>query len=125
MTTSSAPIGPPSAIPPGSTQWHLTLHHAGESFGTHSLDGDFLALLKRHFAWLRERHDDGRVLFSGPNRKTGLGIIVYVRLSTAEVEADVATEPMVAAGLRTVEIIPWDVAQVLGMGSFELHRPPG
>lgn len=116
---------PPS--PTGGIRWHLTLHRPNDDYSpeTRGQEGSFLETLQEHFAWLQERHRDGRVVFSGANLEIGLGVIVYARLSTAEVEADVATEPMLAAGIRKVEVLPFDLHQALGVGTFSLPGPPG
>ena len=118
----ASPIAEPTQ--PGATQWHLTLHSATDEFrrAAAARDDAIVSTLEAHLAWNRERHLDGRILFSGPNMQTMMGIIVYGRLSTEEVESDLETEPFIAAGWRTVEVIQWDVHQIMGIGSFAL--PP-
>ena len=118
----ASPIAEPT--PATETQWHFTLHSANDEFrrAAAALDDAFFSTFEKHWAWLRERHADGRILFSGPNMKTMMGIIVYARLSTEEVESDLQTEPFVAAGWRTVEVLRWDVHQIMGIGRFAL--PP-
>lgn len=115
-----------SPIPRQGVQWHLTLHHGGDSFleAIEKRDPRLHSALQEHFTWLRERHNSGRVLFSGPSSDAKMGIVLYANLSTAEVEADVQTEPFVKAGFRTVEVIPWDIHEAFGLGRFSVEPPP-
>jgi uncharacterized protein YciI len=69
--------------------------------------------------WMKENHNAGRVLFSGPTSE-GVGIWVLRANSKDEAETLVQGHPWVAAGLRDVsEIYEWNVQQALGIGRFE------
>ncbi len=79
----------------------------------------------KNLAWMKENHDNGNVLFSGPTQQ-GVGIWVLRASSMDAARALVATHPWVEAGLRDVsEIYEWNVQQALGIGRFEGPAPPG
>ena len=72
-----------------------------------------------NLAWMKQHHDQGDVLFSGPTTE-GVGIWVLKAGSREAAQALVATHPWVAGGLRdTGEIYEWNVQQALGIGRFE------
>ena len=78
-----------------------------------------------NLAWMKEQHDAGRVLFSGPTTE-GVGIWVLRGSSKDEVTAVLQTHPWVKDGLRDVsQIYEWNVVQALGVGRFEGPPPPG
>lgn len=83
-----------------------------------------MELLGAHLEWNRRHHEAGRLLFSGPAEDYALGIMVFRggQETRAEIEALCATEPLVAAGHRTVEVLAWDVRQVLGAGPFTVEE---
>lgn len=96
--------------------WWLTLHRWTDPPDANR-DG-----LEKHLHWVQAMHTRGRVLFSGPCRDTGMGIIVLRGddMDRAGLDTLLAEEPLVAAGLRTYDVIAWDVRQVLGIGAFAL-----
>jgi uncharacterized protein YciI len=67
---------------------------------------------------MKRQHETGRVLFSGPtpDRSTGIYVIRADSLEQAKGISD--TDPFHASGLRTPEIIEWEIHQVLGAGPF-------
>ncbi len=78
-----------------------------------------------NLAWMKENHDNGNVLFSGPTNQ-GVGIWVLRGSSIDAVKALIAEHPWVKAGLRDVsEVYEWNVQQALGIGRFEGSPPPG
>ena len=84
-----------------------------------------------HLAWMRRQHETGRILFSGPSPKRGLGIYVIRAESEAEATEIAASDPYTAEGQTEFELIEWDVRQVLGAGPFtsadiqaQTRRPP-
>jgi uncharacterized protein YciI len=69
--------------------------------------------------WMKEHHEAGDVLFSGPTSE-GVGIWVLRAPNREAVQALVAEHPWVKRGLRDVsEIYEWNVQQALGIGRFE------
>jgi uncharacterized protein YciI len=72
-----------------------------------------------NLGWMKENHNAGRVLFSGPTSE-GVGIWVLRADSKEEASKLAQGHPWVAAGLRDVsEIYEWNVQQALGIGRFE------
>ncbi len=87
--------------------------------------------LDLHLAWMQRQHQEGRVLFSGPSPKRGLGIYVIRASSEEEAEQIAMSDPFTAEGQCEFELIDWDVRQVLGAGPFtspaivaQTSRPP-
>jgi uncharacterized protein YciI len=88
--------------------------------GATSLD-DIEKAFSEHKQWIADQEAAGRILVAGPFLSRDLswdgdGLIIF-RLDTAqEVEQLVRQDPMHALGLRTFEIVPWQ----LNEGSFHL-----
>ncbi len=67
----------------------------------------------------RERqHENGKVLISGPTPDRAIGIYVLKAVSYDEAKALADTAPFHVAGLRSHEIIEWEIQQVLCAGTF-------
>lgn len=94
--------------------WHLALHRwAGdptEAVETH---------LEAHLRWVRDQQFAGRILIAGPTPDRSLGIIVLAHMSEDEAHELCRTDPFVAGGFRTYELIPWDVHHAFGIGAFD------
>ena len=69
-------------------------------------------------SWLRRRHEDGSVLFSGPSADRTQGIYIVRARSLVEAEAIAATDPLTAAGFCSSEVVEWQVHQAFGFGPF-------
>src|SRR5690606_14219835 len=79
----------------------------------------------QNLAWMKEHHESGRVLFSGPTTE-GVGVWVMRGSSKEEDSRLLQDHPWVKDGLRDVsEIYEWNVQQALGVGRFESSTPPG
>ena len=74
--------------------------------------------LDHHLAWMKEQHENGRILFSGPSADRKLGIYVIRAASRAEAERLAASDPYTKAGFCAFDIIEWEVHQILGAGPF-------
>jgi uncharacterized protein YciI len=84
-----------------------------------------------HLAWMRRQQYAGKILFSGPSPKRGLGIYVIRADSETEAAAIANDDPYTRDGQTEFELIEWDVRQVLGAGPFtsadiqaQTRRPP-
>lgn len=104
--------------------WHLTIHR-----WTTQPSG-VPPYLAEHLAWMQDQQLGGRVLAAGPSADGTLGIIVFGHMPLAEVVALCSCEPFVARGVRTFDVIPWDVHHAFGVGGFTIdalahHRPDG
>ncbi len=76
------------------------------------------ASVAEHLAWMRAQHDRGAVLISGPSADGALGIYVIRAGSHEHATALAATDPLAAADGVRVEVIDWNVHQIMGIGSF-------
>lgn len=78
-----------------------------------------------NLSWMKQHHDAGDVLFSGPTTE-GVGIWVIRAAGREAAKALVNGHPWVSRGLRDVsEMYEWNVQQALGIGRFEGPPPPG
>ena len=69
------------------------------------------ALMREHVAWLDEHYAAGRFLVSGRRIPRTGGVIVARGDDRAEIEALAATDPFVAAGVATCEVIRFRASQ--------------
>ena len=70
------------------------------------------ALMRRHVAWLNEGYAAGRFLVSGRRIPRTGGVILATGDDRDEIEALAATDPFVAGGVATVEIVQFRASQV-------------
>jgi uncharacterized protein YciI len=80
--------------------------------------GQRSSTLDEHLAWMKEQHEAGRVLFSGPTVDRQYGIYVVRAASRQAAERIAASDPFTAAGMSTFELFEWEVHQILGVGPF-------
>ncbi len=86
--------------------------------------GEWTVNLDQHLAWMKQQHESGRILFSGPTPDRKLGIYVVRAGSREEAERIAASDPYTEAGFCTFDLFEWDVHQIMGVGPFtsaELH----
>jgi len=74
--------------------------------------------LDQHLAWMKQQHEAGRILFSGPTSDRKLGIYVIRAGSRAEAGKIAAGDPYTAAGCCAFDLFEWEVHQFLGIGPF-------
>ncbi len=74
--------------------------------------------LDQHLVWMKQQHDAGRILFSGPTADRKLGIYVIRAGSKEEAEAVAASDPYTKAGFCAFDLLEWEVHQILGAGPF-------
>ena len=74
--------------------------------------------LQEHLDWQRKAHDSGGMLYSGPSADHSMGIMLLRAGSLDEAKKTMDSEPFHKLGLRTYEIIEWDVHQGMGIGGF-------
>lgn len=78
-------------------------------------------VLRRHLSWMRAQHDRGTIVMSGPARDRNSGLYV-MRAQSRDDAARVATEdPLAADRQARIEIIEWEVHQILGAGPFDVE----
>jgi uncharacterized protein YciI len=81
--------------------------------------------LDQHLVWMKQQHEAGRILFSGPSPDRKVGMYVIRAESREEAERIAKSDPFTQAGLCTFDLIEWNVRQIMGVGPFteaELQR---
>jgi uncharacterized protein YciI len=92
--------------------WYITLRRNAKP------RDQFTVTLDQHLVWMKQQHEAGRILFSGPTPDRSTGIYVIRAGSREEAERIAASDPFTVAGCTTFELIEWEVHQVLGVGPF-------
>lgn len=100
----------------GGHGWFLTLHRW--AVDRH----EAMPLLAEHRAWVLKQHRAGNITISGPSADRSLGIMVVRARDAPAASQLLSEEPWLGRGMRTVEIIPWDVHELLGV---DLHAREG
>ena len=70
------------------------------------------ALMRKHMAWLNAQYDAGRFLVSGRQIPRTGGVILARGDDRDEIEALAATDPFVAGGVATCEVVEFRASQV-------------
>ena len=99
--------------------WFLVLRRAVQP------RDQWTASLDEHLGWMREQHEAGAIVMSGPSGDRTPGIYLVRAASRQAVEAIASGDPFNAADHCTFDLIEWHVHQILGMGPFsaaELSR---
>ncbi len=92
--------------------WYITMRRAVRP------REEWTVTLDEHLVWMRQQHEAGRILFSGPTPDRQLGIYVIRADSRAEAERIAASDPFTQPGDCTFDLIEWEVHQLLGVGPF-------
>jgi uncharacterized protein YciI len=74
--------------------------------------------LDQHLVWMKQQHEAGKILFSGPTPDRKLGIYVIRAESRQEAEKIAASDPYTSAGFTAFDLIEWEVHQIMGAGPF-------
>lgn len=78
--------------------------------------------LNQHLAWMKQQHEAGKILFSGPTADRKFGIYVIRAESKEEAEEIAASDPYTAAGFCAFELLEWEVHQIMGAGRFTAEQ---
>ena len=74
--------------------------------------------LDQHLVWMKQQHDTGKILFSGPTTDRKYGVYVIRAAGKDEAETIAAGDPYTAAGFCSFELLEWEVHQIMGVGPF-------
>jgi uncharacterized protein YciI len=74
--------------------------------------------LDQHLVWMKQQHESGKILFSGPTTDRKYGVYVIRAGSKDEAEKIAASDPYTAAGFSAFELLEWEVHQIMGVGPF-------
>lgn len=80
--------------------------------------GERKSTLDVHLAWMREQHEAGRIVMSGPSPDLKLGMYLIRASSRDEAEAIAASDPYTVAGDSIYELQQWNIRQIMGVGPF-------
>ena len=92
--------------------WYLTLRQA-----TKPRD-QWTVTLDQHLVWMKQQHQEGNILFSGPTTDRKYGVYVIRAGSKDEAAQLAASDPYTAAGFCSFELLEWEVHQIMGCGPF-------
>jgi uncharacterized protein YciI len=81
--------------------------------------------LDQHLVWMKQQHEAGTILFSGPTPDRKFGIYVIRAGSTAEAEKIAGSDPYTAAGFCAFDLYEWEVHQIMGAGPFSAKELQG
>lgn len=79
---------------------------------------EWTVTLDQHLAWMKQQHEAGKILFSGPTTDRKVGVYVIRAANHDEAANIAASDPYTAAGFCAYELLEWEVHQVLGVGPF-------
>ncbi len=74
--------------------------------------------LDEHLVWMKQQHEAGRIILSGPTPDRRMGMYLIRADSRADAERIAASDPYTAAGCCTFELIEWEIHQIMGIGPF-------
>ena len=74
--------------------------------------------LDQHLVWMKQQHETGKILFSGPTADRKYGVYVICAGGRDEAERIAASDPYTVAGFCAFELLEWEVHQILGAGPF-------
>lgn len=74
--------------------------------------------LDQHLVWMKQQHEAGKILFSGPTTDRKYGVYVIRAMDKSEAEKIAAGDPYTAAGFAAFELLEWEVHQIMGVGPF-------
>lgn len=81
--------------------------------------GAAMKLLDAHLAWMRDQQRTGNIIAAGPTPDRETGIVLLRHMNRGEVDVVLGSDPFVAGGHRTYEVMEWDAHHVLGVGGFD------
>jgi uncharacterized protein YciI len=74
--------------------------------------------LDEHLVWMKEQHEAGKIILSGPTPDRKIGMYLIRADSRAEAERIAGSDPYTAAGCCTFELTQWEIHQIMGIGPF-------
>ena len=80
--------------------------------------GERRSTLDTHLVWMKEQHEAGRIVLSGPSPDLKRGMYLIRAASREEAEAIAASDPYTLEGDSTYELVQWNIRQIMGVGPF-------
>jgi uncharacterized protein YciI len=79
---------------------------------------EWTVTLDQHLVWMKQQHQSGKILFSGPTTDRKYGVYVICAESRSEAEQIAGGDPYTVAGFTAFELLEWEVHQIMGVGPF-------
>jgi uncharacterized protein YciI len=79
---------------------------------------EWTVTLDQHLVWMKQQHEAGRIILSGPTPDRQIGMYLIRADSRADAERIAASDPYTAAGCCTFDLIQWEIHQIMGIGPF-------
>jgi uncharacterized protein YciI len=79
---------------------------------------EWTVTLDEHLVWMKQQHEAGRIILSGPTPDRQIGMYLIRADSRADAERIAASDPYTAAGCCTFDLIEWEIHQIMGIGPF-------
>jgi len=92
--------------------WYLTLRQTTKPRDQRTVT------LDQHLVWMKQQHQDGKILFSGPTTYRKYGVYVIRAGSKDEAARIAASDPYTAAGFCSFELLEWEGHQIMGCVPF-------
>jgi uncharacterized protein YciI len=80
------------------------------------------ASLKEHLLWMKQQHDEGNIVLSGPSPDHSLGMYLIRAGSRDAAERIAASDPFTAAGDCAYELFDWQINEIMGVGFRNLEE---
>ena len=92
--------------------WVLAQRHAAKP------RDQWTVTLDEHLVWMKQQHDAGKIILSGPTPDRKIGMYLIRADSPEEAERIAGSDPYTAAGCCTFELFQWEIHQIMGVGPF-------
>jgi uncharacterized protein YciI len=80
--------------------------------------GSRKATLDEHLTWMRQQHEAGTILLSGPTPDLMYGIYLIRADSREHADSIAAGDPYTRVGDSSYELTQWNIRQIMGVGPF-------
>jgi uncharacterized protein YciI len=80
--------------------------------------GQRKSTLDEHLVWMKDQHEKGTIILSGPSPDLKLGMYLIRANSREEAEQVAKSDPYTAKGDSTFELQQWNIRQIMGVGPF-------
>ncbi len=80
--------------------------------------GQRTATLDTHLVWMKQQHESGRIILSGPSPDLTLGMYLIRAGNFEEAEQIAASDPYTQDGDSVYELTQWNIRQIMGVGPF-------
>jgi uncharacterized protein YciI len=81
-----------------------------------------VASLKEHLTWMKNQHEAGKIVLSGPSPDHSLGMYLIRAGSREEGESIAASDPFTAAGDCDYTLFDWHINEIMGVGFRNLDE---